>query len=70
MFIIVLKKEQQNLTHHAEERNRCSYGLDEREVRVRISVGSRIFSSPCRSDRLWGPPNLLSNGYLWLFPRE
>jgi hypothetical protein len=23
---------------------------------------SRIFSSLCRPDRLWGPPNLLSNG--------
>jgi hypothetical protein len=25
-------------------------------------VGSRIFNSPCLSDLLWGPPNLLSNG--------
>jgi hypothetical protein len=30
---------------------------------VRVPVGSRIFTSPCRPDRLWGPPNLLSNGY-------
>jgi hypothetical protein len=34
------------------------YGLDER-----VPVGSRIFSSPRRPDRLWGPPNLISNGY-------
>jgi hypothetical protein len=45
------------------------YGLDDRGVRVRVAVGSRIFSSPRRPDQLWGPPNLLSNGYQELFPR-
>jgi hypothetical protein len=44
------------------------YGLDDRDVRVRVPVESRIFSSPRRPDRLWGPPNLLSNGYQRLFP--
>jgi hypothetical protein len=39
------------------------YGLDDRGVGVWVSVGVRIFTSPCRPDRLWGPPNLLSNGY-------
>jgi hypothetical protein len=29
-----------------------SYGLDDREVGVRVPVGSRIFSSPDRPDRL------------------
>jgi hypothetical protein len=44
------------------------YGLDDQGVRVRVPVGSRIFSSPSRPDRLWDPPNL-SNGYWGLFPR-
>jgi hypothetical protein len=40
-----------------------SYGLDDREVGIRVPVVSRIFSSPRRPDRFWGPANLLSNGY-------
>jgi hypothetical protein len=32
------------------------YGLDDRGVGVRVPVGSRIFSSPRRPDRLWGHP--------------
>jgi hypothetical protein len=39
------------------------YGLDDGGVGVRVPVGSRIFSSPSPPDRLWGPPNLPSNGY-------
>jgi hypothetical protein len=30
--------------------------------------GGRIFSSPPRSDLLWGPPSLLTNGYQGSFP--
>jgi hypothetical protein len=44
------------------------YGMDDREVGVRVPVGSRILTSPCRPDRLWGPPNLLYNGYGGSFP--
>jgi hypothetical protein len=35
------------------------YGLDDRGVGVQVPVGSRIFSTPRRQDRLWGPPNFL-----------
>jgi hypothetical protein len=38
------------------------YGLDDRGVGSWIPVGSRIFSSPRRPDRLWGPPSTLSPG--------
>jgi hypothetical protein len=43
------------------------YGLD-RGVGIRIPVGSRIFSTPKRSDRFWGPPSLLSNAYRVFYP--
>jgi hypothetical protein len=39
------------------------YVLDNQGVRVRVPVGSRIFSSPHHPDWLWGPRSLLSNGY-------
>jgi hypothetical protein len=45
------------------------YGLDDQGwAGVRVPVGSKIFTSPYRPDRLWGPPNLLYNGYWGSFP--
>jgi hypothetical protein len=43
------------------------YGLDERRVRVRVPVASRVVSSPHHPDWLWGPLSLLSNIYLGFY---
>jgi hypothetical protein len=45
------------------------YVLDDWGVGFRVPVGSRILASPCRPDRLWGPPNFLYNEYRGLFPQ-
>jgi hypothetical protein len=44
------------------------YGLEDRGVRVRVPIWSRIFSSPRRPDRFRGPHSLLSSGYRGSFP--
>jgi hypothetical protein len=46
------------------------YELHGHGVGVRVPVGSNLFTSPHSPDRLWGSPNLLSNGcrggaFLW-----
>jgi hypothetical protein len=41
-----------------------AYEVDDRGVGDGVPVGSRIFTSPSRPARLWGPPSLLFNGYL------
>jgi hypothetical protein len=46
------------------------YGLDEREVGVRVPVRARFSSSPRCPDRFWGPPSLLSNVNRFLFLRD
>jgi hypothetical protein len=39
-----------------------SYWLEDGVVGVPVPVESRIFTSPCRPDRLWSPSNLLYDG--------
>jgi hypothetical protein len=43
-------------------------GLDDRGVGVRVPIGSRILLLHMSKPALLGPPNLLFNGYLELFP--
>jgi hypothetical protein len=57
IIIIIRKRSRDSVVGIA-----TGYGLDYRGVGVRVPVGSRIFSSPRSSDRLWGSPNLLSSG--------
>jgi hypothetical protein len=45
------------------------YGLDDRGVGVRVPVGARIFTTPCRPDWFWGPPSIVTNGYRRFFIR-
>jgi hypothetical protein len=46
------------------------YGLEDRMIRVRFSVGAENFSLRRCVERLWGPLILVSNGYRELFPWE
>jgi hypothetical protein len=64
------------VVHCGAGRNRNSvvgiatgYGLDDRGVRIRAPVRSRIFSSPRLPHRLWGLHSLLSSGYRGPFLR-
>jgi hypothetical protein len=46
----------------------CHVVLIDQGVGVRVPVGPKIFTLPCRPDRLWGPPTLLSDGYRCSLP--
>jgi hypothetical protein len=47
------------------------YGMDGREIEVRVPVAARFFSlRHVAQTGTGGPPSLLSNGYWGLFPRE
>jgi hypothetical protein len=72
LIILIMFTEQgvlQTMSRDSAVGMATGYGLDYRGVGVRVPVGARIFSSPRRPDRLWGPPSLLSNRYWQLFPR-
>jgi hypothetical protein len=44
------------------------YGLDDREVEVQVPVGSKIFFSPRRRDRLWAHQTSYPRGTRGSFP--
>jgi hypothetical protein len=52
----------------AQSVQRLATDSHDRGVGFRVPVGSRIFSSPRRPDRFWGPRSLLSHGYRVPFP--
>jgi hypothetical protein len=43
------------------------YGLDNLGVDIQDQLRSRISTGTHHSDRLWGPPSLLFNGYWGIF---
>jgi hypothetical protein len=45
-------------------------GLDDRGIGVPDPVGSRILTSPYCPGWLWGPRNLVTNGYKELLPPD
>jgi hypothetical protein len=45
-------------------------GIDRRGVGFRVPVRSKIFTSPCRPDHLWGQPSFLLNWHRGLFRRR
>jgi hypothetical protein len=52
------------LTQHTKSRDSSvgiatGYGWTTRGAGVRVPVWTKMFTSPYRPDRLWGPPNLL-----------
>jgi hypothetical protein len=62
-FIISrINLEPEQLCHYSNGLPAGQPGFDSRQ-------GRKILFSPQRQDRLWGPRNLLSNGYQGLFPR-
>jgi hypothetical protein len=50
----------QILNHYENRDNSISHGTDDRDL---IPGKGWEFVSPPRPDQLWGPPNLLFNGY-------
>jgi hypothetical protein len=60
-------EQQQHLLKELLYRIAAGYGLDDWGIEVWVLVGSRMFSSLQRPDRLSGPPRL-SNGYQGLLP--
>jgi hypothetical protein len=75
LVIVFISTEFMNIWNTIRSRHRVviiatGYRLDDRGIGVRIPVESRIFSSPRRPDRLWGPPSILPNGYRKFFPRR
>jgi hypothetical protein len=56
------------LLRHSAVGIETGYRLNDRQVGVRVPVGSTIFTSPCRPDRLWGPPTSCTKGTGGSFP--
>jgi hypothetical protein len=50
---------QYDKTYGSRDSSATGYGLDDQGREFESREGQKIFTSPYRPDRLWGPPNLL-----------
>jgi hypothetical protein len=69
-FIKFIKLRKCKISRDSSVSTATGYGLDDTGLGVRVPVESRIFSSPRRPNQLWGPPNIVPNGYRGHFARR